>query len=60
MFHMPLIHKYVQILENGDLLIKKSDDDSRGVFFCKAKNKHGADTAEIFFYPTEVDDGDNE
>uniref|UniRef100_A0A914XIC6 Ig-like domain-containing protein n=1 Tax=Plectus sambesii TaxID=2011161 RepID=A0A914XIC6_9BILA len=43
-------------LPNGDLLIKSAGWDQIGVYTCIAKNAHGEDKAEIFFYPTEKED----
>lgn len=47
-----------QQLPNGDLLITASASQaaelSTGIYTCVAKNEHGQDIAEAFFYATAV------
>lgn len=45
---------YFKVLNNGDLLIKKSDWEMMGLFKCVASNDNGKDTVQTFLYPTAV------
>lgn len=45
---------FLQILENGDLLIKRLIWEQMGEYVCQASNMKGQDSQKIFIYPMAV------
>lgn len=46
-------------MPNGDLLIKEASfDRDMGSYTCVASNDVGEDRAEVFFYPTALESGE--